>query len=144
MQPTGRAGWVPTELWQHGRDSLRAIARGPGFALTAVLSLALGIGSTTIFSVVHAVVMDPFPYKDADHLISISAVSPDGRANWSTYTIDEYVELSERTTAFEGLIPRDALAYVAVTLVLAGTRLAACLAPALRAAGTTPMSALRD
>jgi predicted permease len=105
MQPTGQAGWVPTELWQHVRDSLRAIARGPGFALTAVLSLALGIGSTTtIFSVVHAVVMDPFPYQDPDHLISISAVNPDGRANWSTYTIDEYVELTERTTAFDGLI----------------------------------------
>ena len=73
MQPTERGSWVPTELWQHVRDSLRAIARGPGFALTAVLSLALGIGATTtIFSVVHAVVMDPFPYQDPDCLLYTS------------------------------------------------------------------------
>ena len=43
-----------------------------------------------------------------------------------------------------GTSPHDALAYVVVTLVLAGTGLAACLAPAFRAARTTPMSALRD
>jgi len=43
-----------------------------------------------------------------------------------------------------GTSPHDALAYLLVTLVLAGTGLAACLAPALRAARTTPMSALRD
>ena len=65
-----------------------------------MLSLALGIGATTtIFSVVHAVVMDPFPYKDPDRLVSVSVVGPDGRANWSSYTIDEYVALSETTGA---------------------------------------------
>ena len=105
MRPTGRAGMMPAELWQDVRAGVRAIVRGPGFALTAVLSLALGIGATTtIFSVVHAVVMDPFPYRDPDRLVSVSVIGPDGRGNWSSYTIDEYVELAERAGALEGVI----------------------------------------
>ena len=70
-----------------------------------MLSLALGIGATTtIFSVVHAVVIDPFPYRSPDTLVSMAVVGPDGRGNWSSYTIDEYAEIAERTTAFDGVI----------------------------------------
>jgi putative ABC transport system permease protein len=87
------------------RHAARALAHAPAFSVTAVLSLALGIGATTtIFSVVHAVVIDPFPYRSPDTLLSLSAVGPNGRSNWSTYTIDEYVELTERAAGFDGLI----------------------------------------
>jgi putative ABC transport system permease protein len=96
--------WIDTV----GRDvrlAARALAHAPAFTVTAVLSLALGIGATTtIFSVVHAVVIDPFPYRSPDTLLSLAVVGPDGRSNWSTYTIDEYVELTERVQAFDGLI----------------------------------------
>ena len=96
--------WLDT-LWRDVRHAARALVHSPAFTVTAVLSLALGIGATTtIFSVVHAVVIDPFPYRSPDTLLSLSVVGPNGRSNWSTYTIDEYVELTERATAFEGLI----------------------------------------
>ena len=96
--------WLDT-AWGEVRHAARALAHSPGFTATAVLSLALGIGATTtIFSVVHAVVIDPFPYRSPDTLVSLSVIGPDGRGNWSTYTIDEYVELTERATAFNGLI----------------------------------------
>ena len=96
--------WLDT-VWREVRHAARALAHSPAFTATAVLSLALGIGATTtIFSVVHAVVIDPFPYRSPDTLVSLTVVGPDGRGNWSTYTIDEYVELTERTTAFDGLI----------------------------------------
>ena len=96
--------WLES-IWRDIRHAARALAHSPAFSVTAVLSLALGIGATTtIFSVVHAVVIDPFPYRSPDTLLSLSAVGPDGRSNWSTYTLDEYVELTERATAFEGLI----------------------------------------
>jgi putative ABC transport system permease protein len=92
-------------VWRDVRHAARALARSPAFTATAVLSLALGIGATTtIFSVVHAVVIDPFPYRSPDTLVSMAVVGPDGRGNWSSYTIDEYVELTERATAFDGLI----------------------------------------
>jgi predicted permease len=96
--------WLDT-VWRDVRHAARALAHSPAFAATAVLSLALGIGATTtIFSVVHAVVIDPFPYRSPDTLVSLAVVGPDGRSNWSTYTIDEYVEIAERATAFDGLI----------------------------------------
>jgi predicted permease len=103
---TRTVGWAWFEgLWRDLRQATRALTYSPAFALTAVLSLALGIGATTtIFSVVHAVVIDPFPYRSPDTLVSLAVVGPDGRGNWSTYTIDEYVELTERATAFDGLI----------------------------------------
>src|SRR5688572_20166580 len=56
-----------------GRDAMlavRLLARRPGFAVTALLTLALGIGApTAIFSVVHAVLLRPLPYPDADRIV---------------------------------------------------------------------------
>jgi predicted permease len=70
------------------RFSLRQFMRNPGFTLTAVISLALGIGATTaIFSVLHAGLLHPYPYRDADRIVTLSvakkagggfAVSPNG------------------------------------------------------------------
>ena len=54
------------------RHALRTLRRHPGFALTAVLTLALGIGATTaIFAVLRAVVLAPLPYPAAERLVSI-------------------------------------------------------------------------
>ena len=96
--------WCVTAL-DDLRLTLRGLLRAPAFTSVTLLSLALGIGATTtIFSVVHAVVIDPFPYRDPDTLVSVTMNWADGRANWSSYTIDEFVELSERVTVFDGLI----------------------------------------
>ncbi len=55
------------------RLALRQLRRTPGFALTVVLTLALGIGATTaIFSLVEGVLLRPLPFHDPDGLISIS------------------------------------------------------------------------
>jgi putative ABC transport system permease protein len=57
-------------LLQDIRFSLRQLFKSPGFALTAVLSLALGIGATTaVFSVVYAILMNPYPYAASDRMI---------------------------------------------------------------------------
>jgi putative ABC transport system permease protein len=52
------------------RHGLRTAVRTPGFTAVAVLTLALGIGANTaIFSVVHAVLIAPLPYRDADRVV---------------------------------------------------------------------------
>ncbi len=64
------------------RYGVRQLVKIPGFTLTAVLSLALGIGATTaVFSVVYAILMDPYPYKAPDRMIHMRLVTPSGDLN---------------------------------------------------------------
>jgi len=59
-------------LLQDVRYALRQFRKSPGFVVTAVLSLALGIGATTaIFSVIYGVLLDPYPYRDADRMVHV-------------------------------------------------------------------------
>ncbi len=61
-------------LWQDVRYALRQLNRNRAFTLTAVLTLALGIGATTaIFSAVYALLLRPLPYPDANRLMYASA-----------------------------------------------------------------------
>jgi putative ABC transport system permease protein len=91
-----------------GRDmrfGVRGLARTPGFTALAVCSLALGIMATTaIYSVLHAVVLDPFPYSDVDRLMSVRVSSPQQRGYRTGYSVDQFLEIAERSTIFEGVI----------------------------------------
>ena len=65
--------------WRDVRYALRLLAKAPGFTLTALLSLALGIGATTaVFSVIHAVLISPFPYAGADRMMRVLAEDRSG------------------------------------------------------------------
>src|SRR5215470_11012075 len=87
------------------RFGVRHLAKSPGFTSIAVLSLALGIMATTaIYSVVHAVVLDPFPYKDVDNLMSVKAMNTVTRGYRTGYSPDQFLEIAERNTIFEGVI----------------------------------------
>jgi putative ABC transport system permease protein len=56
--------------------AVRTLRKNPAFALTAILTLALGIGSTTaIFSAVNAVLLQPLPFADQDRLVMIYGVA---------------------------------------------------------------------
>ena len=80
---------VHEELWQQNsiapfenltrdfRYTLRTLARTPGFTLTAVLVMALGIGATTaLFTVVRSVLLNPLPYPNSSRLVSLYESDP--------------------------------------------------------------------
>ncbi len=76
-------------LGQDIRFALRNLRKTPSFAIIAAITLALGIGaSTAIFSVIENVLMEPFPYTDAQRLVSVQIHDteqnqPGGRAGYS-------------------------------------------------------------
>ena len=60
-------------LLQDLHYSLRQLIRSPRFTLTAVLSLALGIGATTaVFSIIYATLLNPYPYPAADRIVRLT------------------------------------------------------------------------
>jgi predicted permease len=94
-------------LGQDLRYALRQLQRNPGFALMAIITLGLGIGaSTAIFSVIDNVLLEPFPYKDARHIVFPrlhgDTQGPDeGRQGFSS---DELLEFAGQNHSFEGVI----------------------------------------
>src|SRR5437879_12698291 len=76
-------------LGQDIRYALRNLRKAPGFAVVAIITLALGIGaSTAIFSVIDNILMEPFPYPDAQRFMSVQIhdaerTEPGGRGGFS-------------------------------------------------------------
>jgi putative ABC transport system permease protein len=103
-----RDTWGWTRLEQFGQDSrygLRVLRKSPGFSALAILSLALGImAATAMYSVIYGVVLNPFPYRDVDRLMSVKVWSPDSSRYRLSYTVDQFLEIAERNTIFEGTI----------------------------------------
>jgi len=65
-------------LFADVRYAVRLLIRKPGFAAVAILTLALGIGATTaIFTVVHAVLLRPLSFPEADRLVEVRIVGRD-------------------------------------------------------------------
>lgn len=90
------------ELRQDVRHAVRQLVRAPGFAAMAVLTLALGIGSTTaIFSILDAVVLKPLPFPEPDRLVEVSEVWQ-GRSGGDV-SAGNFVDAAELTSSFAAL-----------------------------------------
>jgi hypothetical protein len=81
-------------LFQDIRFGIRQLIKMPGFSCTAIVSLALGIGATTaVFSVVYAILLDPYPYKDSDRMIHMRLTMPSGDLNGFGVTGTQWQEI---------------------------------------------------
>jgi len=95
------------DLWQDLRYGARTLLKQPGFTLLAVLTLALGIGSTTtIFSAIQNILLDPFPYTDAHRIVNIqirdtNSSRPGGR---TFFQAPEFLDYQEQNQVFEEVI----------------------------------------
>ncbi len=95
-----RRAWL-AELVQDVRYGLRSLRRAPVFTLVAVGTLAAGIGATTsIFSVVDAVLLAPLPYAHPDRLVRIWETSPQG-ATRNVVSSGNVVDWQENASSFE-------------------------------------------
>ena len=89
------------------RYALRELGKRPGFALTAILSLAFGIGATTaVFSVIYAVLIDPFPYPGSDRIVEMRLIDTGGRDRFAGLTGPQIWQL-RKTKSIENIVAMD-------------------------------------
>jgi hypothetical protein len=94
------------DLWSGFRQdlgfALRQLAKAPGGSALAILTLALGIGATTVvFSVVNSVVLQAVPFEGADELVMVREVTPQG----SAFSVSDpnYLDWTERQRSFSAM-----------------------------------------
>src|SRR5260370_1549320 len=97
-------------LWQDLRHSVRMLLKRPGFTLTVVMTLALGIGANaTIFNWIKAVLLAPLPGMERpDELVEIWGATRHHSALSTSYL--DYLDLRDRNTALSALIAHLGLA----------------------------------
>ena len=92
------------------RYALRSLRRAPGFALTVIVTLGLGIGATTaIFSVVRGVLLKPLPHRDGERLLYLKqSIGGPGGENIA-FSVPEILDFRENAKSLGGIAEYSAL-----------------------------------
>jgi predicted permease len=89
-------------FWQDIRYGLRILAKNPGFAGIAVLTLALGIGANTaLFSVVHGVLIKPMPYENPEQLVDVYWTTPNDQ-KWP-FSFPDFLDVQRQNHSFSSI-----------------------------------------
>src|SRR5881409_420316 len=89
------------------RYAARELRRRPGFTLTAVISLALGVGATSaVFSVIYAVLINPFPYVGSDRMMQIALKDKAGNYRYAGFNGDQ-IEQLRQAKSIESVVGED-------------------------------------
>jgi len=90
-------------LWSDVKYALRQLGRTPGFTLTAILTLALGIGvNAAMFSVIDQVFLRPLPYKNADRIVRFGGQSSSGQ-DLSVMSLPDAQDFAARSRSLQGV-----------------------------------------
>ena len=90
-------------LFHDLRFGVRRLIKTPGFAVIAILSLALGIGANTaIFSLVNMILFRPLPVANPEQVVSVSAVGKDGQ--FAAFSYPNYLDFRDRNEVLSGLL----------------------------------------
>jgi predicted permease len=99
-------GWLD-DAWRDVGYAVRTLGRAPGFTSAAVATLALGIGGVTLmYSVIHHVLVAPFPYRDAERIVRVFVAFGDSGMR-PDVTADEFLDFQEQSDVFEGAVAAD-------------------------------------
>ncbi len=94
------------ELWQDTRYGARMLRKNPGFTAVTILTLALGIGSTTtVFSMVNGLILRKPSVSDPNHLVIINSTNPAeaSGSNLSTVSASDYLDWRGQAADFENM-----------------------------------------
>jgi predicted permease len=93
-----------TRLLQDLQYSLRAFVKAPGFTVTAVLVMAIGIGANTaVFTVVNELILRPLSGR-ADDLVGLYSQDRTAPDSYRAFSYPNYVDIRERSGVFDGLL----------------------------------------
>lgn len=104
-----------TGIAQDLRYALRQLRKSPGFTASAVIALALGVGGTTvIFSVVYAALLQPLPYADSQRLVTVHVddAHKRGLKGRNEFLTSDFLQIQRENRVFDeviGVHPRDAV-----------------------------------
>jgi putative ABC transport system permease protein len=91
-------------FWQDLRQGARSLLKHPTFTIVAVITLALGIGANTaIFSVVHAVLLQSLPYRDADRLVTVWERNRTRGNPQNVINLGNFFDWKDRNRVFEDM-----------------------------------------
>ena len=89
-------------FWQDIRYGLRILAKNPGFAVIAILTLALGIGANTaLFSVVHGVLLKPMPYENPEQLVDVYWTTPEDQK--FPFSFPDFLDVQRQNHSFSSM-----------------------------------------
>ncbi len=105
-----RGGRLLEDLAQDLRYGVRSLRRSPGFTLSALLVLALGIGSTvTLFAAVDAVLLEPLPYPGSDRLVRMWPSAPARGIDRGAFSYPNVLDWRESVTSVDLMATYSAL-----------------------------------
>jgi predicted permease len=96
--------WIES-IWRDLRYGVRTLARSPGFSVTAILVMALGIGATTsLFTIVRSVLLRPLPFRDPDKLVMLYEHNrQDQKYPYNVAAAAEFFDWRAQTHGFEDM-----------------------------------------
>jgi putative ABC transport system permease protein len=96
-----------SSLWQDLQYSVRTLRHAPGFAVVAILTLAVGIGANAaIFSFVSAILLNPLPYPTGDRIVRVLEKPPGGPTARNGISTLNYLDWQKQNTVFEYMAPQ--------------------------------------
>src|ERR1700730_14848561 len=131
-----------SSIRQNLRYGFPSLTNATAFSISAILALALEIGAnTTIFSVVHAVLLAPLPLREPDRLVNLWTKAPKYGYPKINVAAADYLDWRQQNTAFEDMALIRAVAEYNLSVDgeperLQGTRVSASFLPVL---GVAPM-----
>src|SRR5262245_4211560 len=91
-------------IGQDLRHGTRMLAKNPGFACIAILSIALGVGANAaMFSVADGLILRPLPVPDPSGVMKVSTVTPEGDVR-SGLSYPDYIDVRDRVQGLDGLL----------------------------------------